>query len=417
MLASARARTLRLLEQVPDELLKLRVHDFYSPIGWHFGHIGMTEEFWVMTQALKRSCLDPDLAFLFANLPENPKDNRVHLPDKAEIRSYLAATREATLAALEATDLSSDDALIADGYAWDFAHQHECQHQETILELLQLLCKHRYAAKFLEIDLLRMPDAAPASEMAAIPGGAFLIGSDDQHGYDNEKRAHEATVAPFRMDVTPVTAGQWFQFIQEGGYQRRELWTSEGWAWREQEKAEHPEYWRYAGSERYFYFGGLELRGIHPHEPVSSISWYEADAFARWIGKRLPTEAEWEFAAGFDPKLGRSRRYPQGDAPSASRHQGELRWEPRAVGQELGRSALGLRDLGQVWEWTASPFLPYPGFVAFPYDGYSKEHMDGLHFVCRGGSWASDPRILRCSFRNWYVPTYRQGFLGLRCAV
>src|SRR5437016_4943627 len=138
-LESVRARTLELLERVPDDFLKVRVHDFYSPIGWHFGHIGMTEEHWVICRALGGRPNDERLSFLYANLPDNPKDNRVHLPSRDEIRSYLAATRSAVLDALESTDIAHANPLIADGYAWDFALQHECQHQETIAEMLQLI--------------------------------------------------------------------------------------------------------------------------------------------------------------------------------------------------------------------------------------------------------------------------------------
>ncbi len=141
-LGRARERTLWLLERVPDAFLKVRVHDFYSPIGWHFGHIGRTEEYWVHTRALDRPPLDPALTFLFADLPENPKDNRVHLPSRDEIKRYLAQTRRRTLQALAEADLSSADPLLAGGYGWEFAHQHECQHQETITEMLQLIQKY-----------------------------------------------------------------------------------------------------------------------------------------------------------------------------------------------------------------------------------------------------------------------------------
>jgi iron(II)-dependent oxidoreductase len=153
---------------------------------------------------------------------------------------------------------------------------------------------------------------------------------------------------------------------------------------------------------------------------VSSVSWFEADAYARWAGKRLPTEAEWEYAAAHDPAVGRSCVYPWGDdEPTPDLACFDIaEWQPAPVGDRPdGASALGLLDMaGGVWEWTASPFLPYPNFEAWPYDGYSREHMDGRHFVCRGGSWATSAPNLRCAFRNWYVPTYRQGFLGLRCA-
>jgi len=419
-MGEARDKTLRLLDFVPDEFLKVRVHDFYSPVGWHFGHIGMTEEFWVCGEALGLPPRDSDLTFLFANLPDNPKDNRIHLPSRDEIAAYLESTRCEALEMLDRTDLDSPNALIANGYAWDFALQHECQHQETICELLQLI--------HMEMDVKAVIDKIPPhnpkirdTEMVSIPGGKFLMGSNTPSGYDNEQREHEIVVDGFEMDRTPVTASQWAGFMLDGGYERKELWSEAGWNWRQRESASAPEYWRRGGVNLGFsYYGPRGRRSIHNNEPVSSISWFEADAYARWAGKRLPTEAEWEYAARFDPASGRSRNYPWGDEQATPDRAcfGVLEWQPAPVGDRpAGASAFGVLDLaGGVWEWTSTPFLPYPGFEAYPYDGYSKDHMDGNHFVCRGGSWATSATILRSSFRNWYVPTYRQGFLGLRCA-
>ncbi|MCW3099843.1 MAG: Serine/threonine kinase [Chthonomonadaceae bacterium] len=374
----ARRKTLHLLDEVPQEYFQVRVHDFYSPVGWHFGHIGMTEEFWVCEQALRQPCRDEKLRFLFANIPDNPKDARVHLPSREEIVGYLSSTRARTMQALQETNLDSDDPLIADGYAWEFAHQHECQHQETIIELLQLIRLRTEQPPAKAFFGSKESHGQPASmKMRRIEGGVFTMGSNSPLVYDNERDAHTVEVASFDLDEKPVSAAQWLEFMHAGGYRRSELWTPDGWEWREQENATAPEYWIPAADGKTFaYAGSLGLREIDPEEPVSSVSWYEADAYARWIGKRLPTEAEWEFAT---------------------------------------------RDLeevpGNVWQWTSSPFLPYAGFKAFPYDGYSLEHMDGKHFVCRGGSWTTDPRIRRRTFRNWYVPTYRQGLLGVRCAL
>jgi len=376
-MAAARQRTLSLLDWVPQDYFQVRVHDFYSPVGWHFGHIGMTEESWVREQALRQPCRDEKLRFLFANIPDNPKDARVHLPSRAEIVAYLAATRERTFQALAETDLDTEDPLLADGYAWEFAHQHECQHQETIVELLQLIAQrtepHPEEAFFGSEE--SHAESAPM-EMRLVPGGVFTMGSNHRHVYDNEQNAHTVKVASFTLDEKPVTSAQWLQFLRAGGYKRPDLWTPEGWQWREQENATAPEYWIPTPDGQTFAFAGPRgMSTIRPEDPVSSISWYEADAYARWIGKRLPTEAEWEFAM-----------------------------------QDLEEVP------GTVWQWTSSPFLPYPGFKAFPYAGYSLEHMDGKHFVCRGGSWATDACIRRRTFRNWYVPTYRQGLLGVRCA-
>ncbi len=425
-LESVRARTFRLLETVTDAQLPLRVHDFYSPIGWHFGHIGRTEVYWACEKALGHPSPDDALGFLFANVSENDKENRTRLPGRAGLIAYLNRTRELTLAALATADLSNSDPLLADGYAWEFALRHEYQHQETISELRQLLRKSSITGKAPPVKPVstRRAVATTPVRMIALPGGTFRMGSPDPHGYDNEHDPHLVTVLPFEMDETPVTNADWLAFIAGGGYRRPELWCDGGWRWCQESAVTHPEYWHATGAKggaATFQAIGLNgLRELVADEPVCGIGWYEANAYARWANKRLPTEAEWEYAATFDPATGDTRVYPWGDAePDATRAAFGLEADhPAPVGTHpAGKSALGLLDMaGGVWEWTASLFLPYPGFRAFPYDGYSKDSMDGKHFVCRGGSWATGAPNLRSAFRNWYVPTYRQGFLGLRCA-
>lgn len=416
-LEKVRERTLWLLDMVPDEFLKVRVHNFYSPIGWHFGHVGRTEEYWICHKAMGKEVIDDHLSFLFADLPENPKDNRVNLPSREQIVEYLVRTRAGSLDALSSADLSSENAFLADGYAWDFALQHECQHQETICEMLQLIQQAQLGEPTCATQQYTAVESE--AEWVRVPGGVFTMGWNNVCSYDNEKAEHEVAVAPFELQRTQVTARDWLAFMADGGYLRRELWNGEGWAWRCANDVETPEYWHVLDGA-YLFVGPKGLRAIDPMEPVSSISWYEADAYARWIGARLPTEDEWEYAARFDPATGESRFFPWGtESPDELRAVSAMHnWGARPVGERsAGDSALGIADMaGNVWEWTASKFLPYPDFRAFPYDGYSKDHMQGEHYCCRGGSWATADPILRCSFRNWYVPTYRQGFLGLRCA-
>ena len=418
-LIAARECTLWLFDQVPEEFLKRRVHSFYSPIGWHFGHIARTEEFWVISEALKQPVLNAHLSFLLADLPENSKDNRVTIPDRSEILRYMAQTRELVLQALDESEFDTNNPLLADGYGWEFALQHECQHQETIVEMLTLI------HKALEPHALSPGTAWPEwtagikPEWSSIPGGTFWMGSDDRHGYDNEKSAHPIRVEPFSVGKFPVTAYEWSEFVKGGGYQNPAVWSTEGWAWRCTEDAHLPEYW-FNVEGRFAIVGATGLRPINPDEPVSSVSWFEAEAFACWAGGRLLTEIEREYVASCDPKRECPHRYPWGDdVPDGGRAANGLRtWEPGPVGAHpAGASVFGVEDLaGGVWEWTSSPFLPYPGFEAFPYEGYSKAHMKGEHRACRGGSWATADPILRCSFRNWYVPSYRQGILGLRLA-
>ena len=372
-LHETRERTLALFAQVPESYLKRRVHDFYSPIGWHFGHLAMTEEFWVCEQALKKPCRDEALRFLFANLPENPKDNRIALPERADIVHYMAETRARVLEALENADFDSENPLLCEGYAWEFALQHECQHQETILEMLTLI--RQAEGTLMPLELIEWKRGT-ISETRQFSGGTFLMGSDSVMAYDNEKQTHEVTVEAFKLDALPVTACEWSLFMEDCGYEQRELWTPDGWEWRKHNSIERPEYWLAEKTEGQFAcWSPSGLRVLDPDEPAASLSWYEADAYARWAGKRLPTEAEWEYAV-----------------------------------------RNGFERVPRVWEWTSTLFAPYPGFAAFPYDGYSQDHFDDEHYVCRGGSWATAAPVLRPAFRNWYVPTYRQGFLGLRCA-
>lgn len=396
-LEAARARTLSLLQQVSDHHLRVRVHDFYSPIGWHFGHVGRTEEYWVCGKALSQPLVNDHLSWLFADVADNPKDNRTRIPDRAGILQYLDETRARVLKALEIADFDADCPFLAEGYAFDFAIQHECQHQETICEMLQLIRRTEPLASF--EPLAWQPRIK--SEPVSVTGGTYLCGSGERNVYDNEKESHERQIVPFSVAKYPVTAFEWSEFIEAGGYGKEELWSPEGWGWREQERAERPEYWIRQG-DAWGTIGPSGVRALHPDEPAQSISWYEAEAYANWRGARLLDEFEWEWLR---------RR-----ASEAGSIHGIESWGGQSVGQGAP-SEDGLFDLtGNCWEWTSSKFLPYPGFVAFPYDGYSKDHMKGAHRVCRGGSWATAPVILRPSFRNWYVPTYRQGFLGVRLA-
>jgi iron(II)-dependent oxidoreductase len=366
-LAVARTRTLALLELVPDGYLARRVHDFYSPIGWHFGHIARTEEHWV-SRALSLPVHDEGLDFLFADSPENPKEARVRLPSVEHILGYMRNTRERSLSLLYGAELNSPEELLHQGFAWEYALQHECQHQETILELLCLIHKDKGTLPE-EPPHAWAPSKGPTIE---VPRETFCMGSDGAFVYDNEREPHQVSVEGFVCGERPVTAYEWSAFVRDEGYQRRELWSRDGWEWRSAERAALPEHW-FEDDGAYFTYSPMGARAVHPNEPAASVSWFEADAFARWAGKRLLTEAERELLA---------RRHPVN---------------------------------GRIWEWTSSLFVPYPGFRAFPYEEYSKAHMDGRHRVCRGGSWASSEPVLRPSFRNWYLPGYRQGFLGLRC--
>jgi iron(II)-dependent oxidoreductase len=251
-----------------------------------------------------------------------------------------------------------------------------------------------------------------------IPGGPFEMGTADAWAYDNERPVHEVHVAGFFLDRYPVTSGQFLAFMEDGGYANRAHWLDAGWAFRQAEGLEHPLFWRRSDSgwERRR-FGAWEP--LRLDEPVCHVCWYEADAYARWAGRRLPTEAEWEKAAAATPS-GQLRRYPWGDAPpDATRANLWPRGgHPARVGAfPAGASAFGVEQMiGDVWEWTASDFHPYPGFRAFPYPEYSAVFFGSDYKVLRGGSWAVAPEAIRNTFRNWDYPIRRQIFAGFRCA-
>jgi iron(II)-dependent oxidoreductase len=270
------------------------------------------------------------------------------------------------------------------------------------------------------------PGAAPEGD-AAVPGGTFLLGAEDDGAFvfDNEKWAHPVELAPFRIARAPVTQAAFAEFVADAGYRRRGLWSDAGWRWREATGASHPVYWRQVD-------GAWQRRAfdrwvpLEPRHPVVNVCWYEADAFCRWAGRRLPTEGEWEAAAAGEPGPGgalapRKRRFPWGDGAPGPEHAWldarALRTAP--VGAfAAGESAFGCRQLlGNVWEWTASDFLPYPGFEPDPYRDYSQPWF-GTHKVLRGGSFATPARLLRSTWRNFYTPGRRDPWAGLRtCAL
>jgi iron(II)-dependent oxidoreductase len=257
-----------------------------------------------------------------------------------------------------------------------------------------------------------------------IPGGAFWLGATpaEPFVFDNEKWAHPVELRPFAIARAPVTQAEFAAFVDDGGYARRDVWSEAGWRWRVAAGARHPVYWEGTG-------GGWLRRDfdrwvpLEPHRPVIHVNWYEADAYCRWAGRRLPTEAEWEAAAaapGAGPPAPK-RRFPWGDdPPDAAR----ANLDGRAPGccdvadHPAGDSAAGCRQMvGNVWEWTASAFGPYPGFVADPYKEYSRPWF-GTHQVLRGGAWPTRARLLRNTWRNFYTPDRRDVWAGFRtCAA
>jgi iron(II)-dependent oxidoreductase len=418
-LQEARERTRWLLRTVSDEDLARQHDEIMSPLIWDYGHIGNYEELWLLEQAFGRGLSDRGLYDIYdASLTPRSERPSLNLLDRGDAGRYLDAVREAVLDALENADLDGNDPLLKDGFVYHMVLQHEYQHNETMLQTLQLIQGSGYRPE-IRADL--PPGNPPEEEMVYVPGGSFVMGTNDRAwALDNERGAHELETPGFYLDTTPVTNRAYLEFVEVGGYDREELWSPEGWVWREKEDIHAPGYWYQPGPHRWWTqcFGFDEP--VNAEAPVVHVSWFEADAYARWAGKRLPTEAEWEKAASWDPSTGTKRLYPWGDDPpdGARANLDQLAFRPTEVGAyPAGASAYGsLGMIGDVWEWTASEFSGYPGFESFPYREYSEIFFDCGYKVLRGGSWATRPGAIRNTFRNWDFPIRRQLFVGFRCA-
>jgi len=415
-LERTRQRTLALLEPLDDELVASAPPAPMGPIVWDLGHLASYEERWCV-RALGLPALEPALDELYDAF-ETPRMKRAGraLLDRSTALDYMARVRERSLEAIDV--VSSELPLAQDGLVFRMIAQHECQHQETLLQVLQLVS--RAPALPLEsaprVDRIVRPE-----ERVAIPAGAYAMGTRDRAGcWDNERGEHLRELDAFELDKFPVTNERWRAFVEDDGYQRPELWTRAGWAWRERESVELPFAWRRCGGDGLRVLRlGHELQ-LEPLEPVQHVSYHEAEAFASWAGGRLPSEAEWEKAAAWDPARPAGRVYPWGEErPDATRaNLGAEALGPAQIGSfPAGASYVGAEQMiGDVYEWTSSPFEPYPGFQAFPYAEYSEVFFGDSYRVLRGGSWAAGAPLARNSYRNWDLPQRRQLFCGLRLA-
>ena len=414
-----RARSLRLCDELSEENQQRQHSPLMSPLVWDLAHVGNYEELWLQRALGGPPAIDETLDDLYDAF-RNPRQDRpaLQLHGPAEAREYISRVRATVLDVLDGVEVGpGDDPLLSDGFVYGMVVQHEHQHDETMLATRQLMGE-RATPPAGTVAAPRPADPLEPGEVR-VDGGTFVMGtSAEPWAYDNERPAHEVTLDPFWIDVAPVTNGQYLEFMADGGYDERRWWSDDGWAWRSENRPEAPLFWEGTGE------GWTVLRygarqALDAAEPVQHVCWYEADAFARWAGRRLPTEAEWEMAASWDP-AGSKRRYPWGQeaGDGAPANLGQRHAGPVAVGAHPeGVSPWGCHQMiGDVWEWTASDFRPYPGFEAFPYSEYSEVFWGPDYKVLRGGSWATHPLAVRTTFRNWDHPIRRQIFAGFRCA-
>lgn len=419
MLADARARTLLLIDSVAEEDLRRQHDPLMGPILWDLGHIAHFEELWLIDN-LRGTVQFGEMPGMF-NPFEHPRRVRgeLELPSLAEVRELLDGVRSNVLDVLRNADLNGSSPLLRDGYVYRMVAQHEHQHGETMLQTLQLKQGAPYSP----------PRAGPPSSpgiavergaMVRFPGGRVEIGTHDRRAaYDNERPRHVVDVRPFDIDVAPVTNAEYLAFMDAGGYTRREYWSDAGWAWLQEAEVEAPKYWvRDGGTWRIRCMDRVE--GADTLAPVCHVSYHEAEAYARFAGKRLPTEPEWEAAASWDPATGARRDYPWGDEEPSAAHANvdQLAFSTAPLGTYAHNvSPIGCYGMiGDVWEWTSSDFNGYPDYESFPYPEYSEVFFGTEYKVLRGGSWATRPGSIRNTFRNWDYPIRRQIFAGFRCA-
>jgi iron(II)-dependent oxidoreductase len=353
-----RRRTFGLVGHLSAAELERQVDPIMSPLVWDLAHIAAYEDLWLVHRFARQPLLRPDLAARYDAF-ETPRTVRgeIEILDTAGAHAYLAEVRERVHQSMNGRG--------PDPVLHEMVLRHELQHTETMRQAMEI-------GGLLPAGepTLRALDGATDDEWVTVPGGPFRMGAPDGvFAYDNERPAHDVDVPAFRIGRRPVTNGTWMRFVEGGGYERREWWSDEGWAWKEEYDITHP----------------ADVAAGHPDAPACHVSWFEADAFARARGARLPTEAEWEKAATWN--------------------------------QGNGGTPGVLDGAGRVWEWTASTFAGYPGFVAYPYREYSEVFFGDGYRVLRGGSWATAARVATPTFRNWDLPQRRQIFAGVRLAT
>ena len=415
-LAAARGRTLALVAPISDADLERAHSSIMSPLVWDLGHIAAYEDLWLGHRFGGLELLRPDLAALYDAF-ETPRAVRgdIEILDRAGALAYMDEVRARTLAVIER-------AGVGDGHVHEMVVQHEHQHNETMLQTLGLA---RLPGALAGNGPVGRTGARAGVDWVEVGGGPFALGAPaGRFAYDNELPRHEVDVSAFRIARLPVTNASWLTFAEGGGYERREWWSDEGWAWKEEYDIERPGGWEAdvpVAEVAHEWHGGA-WEPLDPDRPVVHVSWFEADAFARAHGARLPTEAEWEKAATWDQETGATLDWPWGvlgiDSSRANlAEDGRFGCVP-AGSLPAGAAPCGaVGMIGDVWEWTSSSFTGYPGFAADPYPEYSVVFFDAGYRSLRGGSWATSRRVATPTFRNWDLPMRRQIFAGVRLAT
>ena len=433
MLVDTRKRTLDLVSDLDDEQMMGPQLRIVNPPLWEIGHLAWFQEYWNLRRP-RGTWYEADSLFVpsilenadaLYNSMEVAHDTRWDLPllSREDTLAYMQRVLDDTLHKLNKEGATEESAYFA-----RLATFHEDMHGEAFTYTRHTHALPAPLISDYDPSLLDGQPTGPHEADADVPGGEFMLGATGElpFVFDNEKWAHPVEIAPFAMARAPVTNVEFARFVDDGGYERRDLWSEEGWPWRESVGAEHPVYWS-RGNDGWNHRRFDHVESLPPHQPVIHVNWHEANAYCRWAGRRLPTEAEWELAASAEASpdgsaiTSHKRPYPWGDESPTPRHanlDGRLLGPVDVAAFPQGDGAFGLRQMiGNTWEWCSDTFGPYPGFVRDPYKDYS-EPWFGDHKVMRGGCWATRGRMLRNTWRNFATPDRRDIFAGFRtCAL
>jgi iron(II)-dependent oxidoreductase len=425
LVQDTRERTLALVADLDEAQLNVPLLALVNPFRWELGHVAFFYEACLLQVLGQTEPLMADAEDLYDSFKVDHDDRwSLPLPSRAHTLEYMQRVLAAVVERLQGHAPSA-----AETYLYMLSVLHEDMHGEAHTYMRQTLAYPAPQLGSARADALPAAlGGGPLPGDVDIPGGTFQLGATPEQPFvfDNEKWAHAVDVLPFRIARAPVTNAEFAAFVEDGGYARRDWWSSQGWVWRTKAGAQHPLYWQRDGQGwlcRHF----DTLVPLAAHAPVVYVTWYEAEAYCHWAGRRLPSEAEWEMAASAEPTsdgrdiTGRKRRYPWGDTPPTPER---ANLDARFLGCvdvgafAAGDSAFGCRQMaGNVWEWTADPFYPFPGYlVDYPYREYSAPWF-GYRKVLKGGAWATRSRLAYNTYRNFFPPARHDVLAGFRtCA-
>ncbi len=423
-----RARTMQIVAPLEIEDYVIQTAEFMSPPRWHIGHTSWFFETVLQAHKPGYQVYSEDFLFYFNSYYEGfgvrierPKRGTKSRPTVRETVAYRNHIDEQVLSLLQSPETVPNAQTLLSLVRLGL--EHEMQHQELLVyDIKHLLCDQ------FDVSMKPLPEALSRVEgMAEIEGGLFTIGYDRpganrsyDFAFDNEKPAHQVFLQDYALDKTPVSNGDFLEFINDGGYQNFRWWFSEGWTTVNGEQWRAPMYWeQHDGEWMIRDFAGLHPATSRKDEPVSHVSFFEASAYAKWAGKRLPTEAEWEKAACYDSRRNARTAFPWGDTDPTSGNANLFEngfWSVAPIGAfPEGANAYGCQQMiGDVWEWTTSDYVPYPGFKS-EFDEYNDKWFVNQK-VLRGGSFATPQVHVRATYRNFFHAHERWMLSGFRCA-